>query len=129
MIQRLSAGIVGLLAFTGMLLAGYLADNPFSTIVLRALLGLTGGLIVGYTVGFIAQVIINEHVTNLVQTDAQAELVQSAGGGEEKVEKAKKETGEARENKENRQASREETSRLLDGTLSAKAAEALFSET
>lgn len=74
MITRLSAGIVGLLAFAGMLLAGFLADNPFTTIILRALAGLAGGLLVGYLAGFVTGQLVTDRFRAAVEADADQEL-------------------------------------------------------
>ena len=85
MITRLSAGIIGLLAFLGMLLAGILAGNPFGTVISRALLGLLCGMVVGLIAGHIAQLIVVENVKLMVEKDIDAELAEKARTvGEEK---------------------------------------------
>ncbi len=70
MIARLTAASVGLLAFAGMLVAGAAADNPFTTILLRALVGLFAGLGAGYLAGLIAQVLLRENLARIVAADA-----------------------------------------------------------
>jgi hypothetical protein len=93
MITRLSAGIVGLLTFAGMLVAGYSADNPLSTIVLRALAGLACGMVAGYAAGYVGHLLIDEQFRKMVQRDIDGEL--KAGEGEPKP------AGEKSENSQN----------------------------
>jgi len=78
MLNRLTSAVVGLLAFAGCILVGLIADNPVSTIVLRALAGLFGGMVVGYIAGALAQVVINEHFRIMVAADIDAELAAAA---------------------------------------------------
>jgi hypothetical protein len=78
MITRLTAAIVALLAFAGMILAGLAAGNPFETILYRALIGLLVGLIVGHVAGTIARWIVHEHFSSLIDRDTEAELAAEA---------------------------------------------------
>ena len=73
MLSRLSAAIVGLLAFAGCILVGLMAGNPFGTIILRSLGGLVGGMVVGFLAGHIAQVVIHEQFRNMVAADIAEE--------------------------------------------------------
>jgi NhaP-type Na+/H+ or K+/H+ antiporter len=74
MITRLTAAIVALLAFAGMILAGLAAGNPFETILYRALIGLVVGLAVGHIAGVLARKIVHEHFTTLIERDTETEL-------------------------------------------------------
>ncbi len=82
MITRLTAAIVALLAFAGMILAGLAADNPFETVIGRALVGLLVGLAVGHVAGLIARYIIHEYFSAMIERDTQAELA-AAGVSED----------------------------------------------
>jgi hypothetical protein len=74
MITRLTAAIVALLAFAGMILAGLAAGNPFHTILYRALIGLVAGLFVGHVAGVIARRIVHEHFADMINRDTASEL-------------------------------------------------------
>lgn len=74
MITRLTAAIVALLAFAGMILAGLAAGNPFETILYRALIGMVVGLLVGHVAGTLARRIVHEHFAALIEHDTEAEL-------------------------------------------------------
>ena len=67
-----------------MLLAGFLAGNPLTTILLRALAGLCCGLVAGYAVGLVSQVIVDESFKKMVEADAKANPVETSGEAEEK---------------------------------------------
>jgi NhaP-type Na+/H+ or K+/H+ antiporter len=82
MIARLSAGIVGTLAFLGMLLTGYTADNPLTTILIRAIVGLGLGCTLGYLGGHIAQVVVDDAVAKMAQAAEDAELAEAAAEAE-----------------------------------------------
>jgi len=137
MITRLISAIVGLLAFAGMILAGYLAGNPFTTIIQRALVGLVGGMAAGYIAGIFAQHVIDENFMRVIDADADADLaadaVSAASGASQADEDiAEKEAKSAvdstgadskdRQDKEARKISREQGSPLREQTLSARAA-------
>ena len=107
MITRLSAGIIGLLAFLGMLLAGILAGNPFGTVISRALLGLVCGLFVGLIAGHIAQLIVVENVKSMVEKDIDAELAEKAGSVV--AEKGKESSVTNKEAAQNNRDSRKQT--------------------
>jgi hypothetical protein len=145
MITRLISSIIGLLAFAGMILAGCLADNPIDTIIQRALVGLVGGMAVGYVAGILAQHIIDENFMNVVDADAQAEIAagtvrpvgeatQIDGQADENVDETKVKTSldstdvgaENRQDKEFGQKSREQGSPLREQTLSVRAAKKMF---
>lgn len=128
MIQRISAGILGLAAFLGMLLAGYLAANPFTTIIVRALVGMAGGLAVGFLGGCVAQAIVHESVAKMVEADGAAELAAAPAEIEETKKNKVAKASENRQGKEDTKDGRSTNGPLRDGTFSAKAAEALFSE-
>lgn len=121
MLVRLSSAIVGLLAFLGMLLAGYAADNPFSTILARALLGLLCGLLLGYGAGRAAQTIVEEHFKRDIQAEVDAELARQKGGGAESTGENKSSVGSG-EDKEDGENSRVQPSALREQTVSAQAA-------
>ena len=124
MIARLSAGIVGVCAFLGMLMSGYLAENPFTTILIRALLGLGGGFLVGYLAGYIAQIAINDEFRKMAQTDVDTELqLLSQANSEEKHESENNSTRQDRQNKEDVENSRRQSGPLRDQSLSARAAQ------
>ena len=78
MLTRLSAAIVGLLAFAGCIIVGLLADNPFETILLRALGGLAGGMVLGSAVGWLAQRVVEEQFRKMVSADIAEEMRQAA---------------------------------------------------
>ncbi len=132
MIARLSAGIVALLVFVGMLFSGYVAGNTFSTIVLRALLGMAGGLAVGYTAGTLGRMIVHEHFRATVLADVgDAESERPAEDGvedakpEENTAIVESDTGEDKEVSEN---SRDKASIASSDTPAARAARKVLDE-
>jgi len=78
MLTRLSAAIVGLLAFAGCIIVGLLANNPFETTLLRALGGLAGGMLLGLAVGWLAQRLVEEQFRKMVSADIAEEMRQAA---------------------------------------------------
>lgn len=52
----------GLLAFSAMLLCGLLAGNPVQVIVLRAVGGLFGGLVLGTLAGWVGTLIVQDNI-------------------------------------------------------------------
>ncbi|MFW6155212.1 MAG: hypothetical protein ACOC95_08350 [Planctomycetota bacterium] len=78
MLTRLSAAIVGLLAFAGCILVGLVVDNPLETTLLRALGGLAGGMVLGSAVGWFAQRLVEENFRKMVSTDVAEEMRQAA---------------------------------------------------
>ncbi len=131
MITRVSAATVGLLVYVGMLLAGYLAGNPFSTIIQRALCGLAGGLLLGYVAGRLGQVIVHEHFQRMVQADAEAdeELPAAPAAGEPNGEDGEKKPEESSgANKEDRKNNREIGSPPAGRSVSTRAAEQAIQE-
>jgi predicted lipid-binding transport protein (Tim44 family) len=93
MLTRLSAAIVGLLAFAGCIIVGLVAGNPFETIILRALGGLLAGMVLGLAVGWLAQRVVEEQFRKMVSADiaeethraaqAKAQADAQAGGADE----------------------------------------------
>lgn len=73
MITRLSASIIGLLAFAGSILIGLAVGNPFETIIWRALIALGGGMVVGWFAGYMGQLIVQENFRDMVDADIAAE--------------------------------------------------------
>ncbi|MFT3788919.1 MAG: hypothetical protein QM770_22560 [Tepidisphaeraceae bacterium] len=75
--QRMG-GILGLVAFAFSLLTGlFEADNPFSTIVLRAIVAMVVTVFVGYLLGWVAQAMLNENVRTIEEAEeksAEAEI-------------------------------------------------------
>ena len=71
MITRLTSAVVGLLAFAGMVLAGLAAGNSVSTILQRALVGLVGGMVVGWVAGYVTENVVHEHFMSVVEKDLQ----------------------------------------------------------
>jgi hypothetical protein len=141
MVTRLISSIIGLLAFAGMILAGCLADNPFTTTIQRSLVGLFVGMGAGYVVGLLAQHIIDEHFTNMVDADADAEIAsgailvaESSGQVDGEVDAGKANTSldnsaggaETRQDKESGQSSREQGSPSREQTLSMRAAKKML---
>ncbi len=78
MITRLSASIIGLLAFAGGIVMGMLAGNPFETIILRSLACLAGGMIVGWFAGYVGELIVHENFQQLVDADSIEEVTEQA---------------------------------------------------
>lgn len=123
MITRMSGAIVGLLAFIGMLMAGYLAENPLDTILFRALIGLFCGFTLGYLAGRVSEVVAKESFTKLVEADADAELAEQRD--EDQAASGKKQNNQSvgsSENKEDRENSRAYSSAQREKTVSARAA-------
>ncbi len=60
--SRLCGASFGLLLFSAMVVCGLLADNPVPQIVLRALLGLLGGFILGSLAGWIGVCVVRDNV-------------------------------------------------------------------
>ena len=131
MIARLCSAIVGLLVFAGMILAGLAVGNPFATIIQRALVGLFGGMFVGYIGGYIAERIILEHVSDIVDAEAATEARQmpqvDADMPDVEMEAAEGESGESQD-KEDRQDNREYLNTAQERTLAARAAEMMLTE-
>lgn len=123
MITRMSGAIVGLLAFIGMLMAGYLAENPLETVLFRALIGLFCGFTLGYLAGRVSEVVAKESFTKLVEADADAELAEQRA--DEQATSEKKQNNQSvgsSENKEDRENSRAYSSAKREQTVSARAA-------
>jgi hypothetical protein len=59
-VARLSGACCGLILFSGMLVCGLLAGNQPESIVLRALVGLIGGVLLGSLAGWIGLHIVND---------------------------------------------------------------------
>ena len=131
MIARLCSAIVGLLVFAGMILVGLAAGNPFVTILQRALVGLAGGMVAGYIAGCIAENIVKEHFSDIVEAEATGEAQQTAGEAADmpdlEIEAGEGETDDV-QNKEDRQNSRESMNTAQDRTLAARAAQVIFTE-
>ncbi len=72
------AAVLGLVAFAYTLLAGLVqTDNPFVTIVLRAVVAMLGTVVVGYVLGWVAQAMLNENVRaadEKMRRDAEPEI-------------------------------------------------------
>ena len=131
MIARLCSAIVGLLVFAGMILVGLAAGNPFVTILQRALVGLAGGMVAGYIAGCIAENIVKEHFSDIVEAEATGEIQQTGGEAADvpdlEIEAGEGETDDV-QNKEDRQNSRESMNTAQDRTLAARAAQVIFTE-
>lgn len=61
MIPRVAAAM-SLVVFMVCLLAGMAADNPFSTIIVRALLAMAATMVIGLVVGSMAQKMLDENI-------------------------------------------------------------------
>ena len=105
MIVRLVAAITGLLTFVGMLLAGVIADNPLTTILLRALAGLACGLAVGALAGWVALTLLRENLQRILAADAALDEAQ----GPSVKDMEEKQSGESELDKEARESVREHT--------------------
>ncbi len=68
MVRRMAA-TMALVAFALCIVAGYQAENPFSTIVSKAMLALVVTFVVGLVVGTMAQKMLDE---NMAQTARSA---------------------------------------------------------
>lgn len=129
MITRLCAAIIGLLAFAGMILAGLAAENAFETIILRALVGLGGGMAIGYAAGHIAERLVNEHFRRMVDIDADAELLRTeAENKKESDPDAEKAIPAEEKDQEDGEKSRGQGSPSRDDTFSVRAAGQTLSE-
>lgn len=134
MLSRLSAAVVGLLAFAGCIVVGMVSKNPAATILTRALVGLFGGMLVGYVTGALAQVVINEHFRNMVKADIDAEMAAEAEAETDVDGAAVEETSpdaapDGFADKVDTEDSREQVNAPVeDGTLAARAAKELLPE-
>jgi len=129
MITRASAATVGLLVFVGMLLTGFLAGNPFDTIIRRALLGLGGGLMLGYVAARLGRVIVHEHFRQMVQADTDEAEAEAATAEEPNGQGSEDNTTKMNsENKEDRQDNREIGSPPADRSVSTRAAQQAIQE-
>jgi hypothetical protein len=63
MAQRI-AGSLALLVFAISLCAGLSAENPFGTVITRALLGMLVTLVIGLVIGTMAQKMLDENLMN-----------------------------------------------------------------
>ena len=67
MLIKTVSGTLGLLAFAAAILAGLWADNDFTTIMTRALCSLGLFLGLGAFFGWMAQIVIDEHIQKTTQ--------------------------------------------------------------
>lgn len=121
MITRLSAAIVGLMAFSGMILSGLLAGNSFTTIILRALVGLFGGLAVGFGAGYVCKLLVYENFQEIVDADTQEEIQEAEM--QARIERGEIDPAELEETEGDGLDGRDLTSTGPRGTTSARAAE------
>lgn len=138
MIPKLSGAILALCAFSGMLVAGLMAGNPYVTILSRALWGLLGGLCVGFLLGYIAQLIVHEQFGNKVARDVESELSEDDWGvgtdtsgepdGGSETNSSENPSGEGGQNKESGENNREFEKTSPDTTFAARAAKAVLEE-
>jgi len=75
MIVKMTAGSLGLLAFSAAIFAGLWAGNGAATILMRAWWSLVLFLIIGAILGCVADVVVQEHIRNTLKgkTEGQAE--------------------------------------------------------
>jgi len=92
MLTKMVSGTLGLLAFSATIFAGVWAGNEPTIILERALWSLIFFLILGAICGWLAQMVINEHIKNStdqmmehLQSDSNAQRAEHAGGSSDRV--------------------------------------------
>jgi hypothetical protein len=82
MVRRMAA-TMALVAFAVCIMAGYQAENPFSTIVSKALFALAVTFVVGLVVGTMAQKMLDENIAHAARSankSGNPEAKTDAGG-------------------------------------------------
>jgi uncharacterized membrane protein len=92
MLTKMTSGALGLLAFAATIFAGVWAGNDVTVVLERALWSLISFLILGAICGWIAQIVINEHIKNStqqmmehLQPDSNAQRAEHASGASDRV--------------------------------------------
>lgn len=88
--MRLSSfigGIFGIVGFALSILGGLIADNPFNSILLKALLWAAVCYLVGYGVGLIAQQVSTEHAQRLAKRVADSDALREQQEAQERAER------------------------------------------
>ncbi|MFQ5430017.1 MAG: hypothetical protein ACE5E1_06870 [Phycisphaerae bacterium] len=67
---RLYGASCGLLVFGAMIVCGLYAGNPPETIILRAIGGLFGGLVLGLLAGWVGAFVVKDHIRVPAEADA-----------------------------------------------------------
>lgn len=73
---QLSGVTCGLLVFSAMILCGLMAGNPVEVIILRAVGGLFGGLVLGSLAGWLGMLIVKENVDVAADVPEAEEIVE-----------------------------------------------------
>jgi len=68
-----------LLVFSAMIICGLVAGNPVDVIILRAVGGLFGGLMLGTLAGWLATLIVRENVDFAAESPEAEEIVEQHG--------------------------------------------------
>lgn len=76
---QLSGVTCGLLVFSAMIICGLMAGNPVEVIILRAVGGLFGGLMLGSLAGWIGTLIVRENVEVATDSPEAQEIVEQPG--------------------------------------------------
>lgn len=67
---RLCGACCGLLIFSAMIVGGLASGNPATRIMIRAMVGLGGGYLLGVLVGWIGAFIVNDQLDRSISDDA-----------------------------------------------------------
>lgn len=73
---QLSGVTCGLLVFSAMIVCGLMAGNPVEVIILRAVGGLFGGLVLGSLAGWLGMLIVQENVDVAADVPEAEEIVE-----------------------------------------------------
>ena len=82
---QLSGVTCGLLVFSAMIVCGLTAGNPVEVIILRAVGGLFGGLILGTLAGWLGTLVVRENVEVTDDSPTAEEISEEPGDAPETV--------------------------------------------
>ncbi len=82
---QLSGVTCGLLVFSAMIICGLMANNPVEVIILRAVGGLFGGLLLGTLAGWLGTLVVQENVNVEADSPVAEEISEEPGDAPETV--------------------------------------------
>lgn len=97
MIVRMTAGTLGLLAFAASIFAGVWVGNDPMVVLYRAWVAMMLFIIVGAIFGWMAQMIVKDHIKNALNIDLDLAAAEAKNSGTQKPAK-KKTTGQTASN-------------------------------
>lgn len=76
---QLSGVTCGLVVFSAMIICGLVAGNPVEVIILRAVGGLFGGLMLGMLAGWLGTLVVQENVDAAADSPTADEISETPG--------------------------------------------------